>query len=426
MNKLRKILRKGGKNISFHTPAHNNTLPKKFIKYDTTELEYTDNLLRPQNVLKELESEISSIYGPFDAFISTNGATSCVYAAVYAAKHKGGFLIAGKAHMSVYNALRINGVKAWQAEGLNEETLKNIPCGVIFTTSPDYFGNCVDLSYYRKLADKYNCLLVVDSSHGSHFVLNDKFPISATKYGDLVIHSLHKTLPAATGAAVLLCNNKELSPLCAQARRLFHSTSPSYITLCSIERAFHIMRKRGRALYDRVYAAVNRFKKKDLGEFEVCSSDDFSRLVLRSVYEGGQVVKELGKMGVDMEMGCQDKVVAIVTPYNYRRLGALAKRLRKINGLKRYVKNEKEQEKEGGKVVELDFCPRKELVDIDSAAGRRAYCEIGIYPPGLPLVLSGEVISQEVAQTIKNNIDNCFGLENNMAPVISYKDGGQR
>ena len=77
------------------------------------------------------------------------------------------------------------------------------------------------------------------------------------------------------------------------------------------------MRKRGRALYDRVYAAVNRFKKKDLGEFEVCSSDDFSRLVLRSVYEGGQVVKELGKMGVDMEMGCQDKVVAIVTPYNY-------------------------------------------------------------------------------------------------------------
>lgn len=420
-------LTKNKNKISFHTPGHNNTLPKQIIKYDITELEYSDNLLYAKGALKDLQQKVSHIYNVKRAFLSTNGATNCIQTAIYATKHKGGFLIVGNAHSSVYNTLRLLSDKAYYIESLDDTTTLPDDVGTLIITSPNYYGQCLDLEYYKKLAKRQNLILIIDASHGSHFAFSNKLPISATLYGDLVIHSLHKTLPVATGGAALLCNNTDLIAKSDLGRNLFHSTSPSYITLASIDRAFSIMAESGEKLYDKVYFAIKTFKESNLGKFKCLQNNDFSRLVLYSEFDAKQVLQKLLNMGLALEMSCENKVVAIVTPYNYKHLQKLAKALRIVSQchipLFKSYGNSKFNDR---KIKELIFNKQKEYINLDDAEGRISFREIGLYPPGVPLVKSGEIITKQVIQTLKENEDNCFGLEKHTVAVISYNDGGKR
>lgn len=422
---LIKVLQKHRSKKSFHTPGHSNTLPSQLLKYDITELHYSDNLLFANGVLKELEQRLSCIYNSKRAFISTNGATNCILTAIYAVKEYGSFLIVGNAHNSVYNALRILKCKAYHINNLTDIDIETLPddIGVLLITSPDYYGNCLDLNYYSTVAKKKNLLFVIDSSHGSHFIFSEKLPLSVTEYADLVIHSLHKTLPVPTGGACLFCQCSDLIDSCAQARKLFHSSSPSYITLAGIDRAINIMVKKGKTLYENVYNAVKRFKEESKGAFECALNDDFSRLVLKSGFVGKEVMTTLSSMGFEMEMSSHNLVVAIVTPFNYKYLKRLAKALRKISNLPVYVEIPS-LSKKNETISLLHFGGEMEYVDLDKAEGRRAYSEVSVYPPGTPIVKSGEVITKEIINILKENAVNSFGLENNTIAVILYNDGG--
>ena len=127
--------------------------------------------------------------------------------AIFACKSKGDFLIVGKAHVSIYNAMRLFNARAYHVDSFQEEFLQdNIK--TVIVTSPDYFGNAFGLEYLSKCCKANNVTLIVDASHGSHFQFSEELPISATNYGDLVVHSMHKTMPVMTGGSVL-CTKKE-------------------------------------------------------------------------------------------------------------------------------------------------------------------------------------------------------------------------
>ncbi len=414
-------LKKYAKNTSFHTPGHNNSLQKNLSKLDTTELSYSGNLLEEQGITKELEDGLSRIYNVQRAFVSTNGATNCILTAVYALKARGGFLIFGQVHTSVYNALRIAKALAFDCD-----TLPDIPpqgTRTLIVTYPDYFGKCVNLSALKQYCEKHNLYLLVDSSHGSHFIFSPKLPISATVYGDLVVCSLHKTLPVVTGGAVLLSNKQELADELSLARKLFHSTSPNYVTMSSIDTAIATFAQEGNRLYDKIFAAIEHFSKTDIGNFKVEKTDDFTRLVISSEISGAAVSSELSKRRIDMEMSFENKVVAIVTPYNYNKLSALSHALKKIStlSLSEWVVAEK-IESQGLRLVE--WGKAFELVPLVEAVGKTAYCDIGIYPPGTPIIKGGETITSEAVELINKNPVSSFGLVNGRAAVLLYKDGG--
>lgn len=415
-------LKKHSRNVSFHTPGHSNSLKKRLLKLDTTELFYSGNLLQAQGITKEPEEKLCRIYNSQRAYISTNGATNCIFAAVYALKARGGFLILGQVHTSVYNALRISKAMAFDCDTLPEI----LPQGIktLIVTYPDYFGKCVNLAEIKKYCEKHCLYLFVDSSHGSHFIFSPKMPISATLYADLVVFSLHKTLPVVTGGAALLCNDKEFFDGLFLARKLFHSTSPSYITMSSIDTAVSSFAKKGGRLYDKVFAELERFSETDIGDFKVEKTDDITRLVISSKNSGAAVSSELSKRSIDMEMSFENKVVAIVTPFNYKKLHRLSRALKKISvlSLPEWTASEEKPKNVGLRLVE--FSEEFELVPLEEAVGRTAYCDIGVYPPGIPVIKAGEAVTAETVELLKKNPLNSFGLVNGSAAVLLYKDGG--
>lgn len=414
--------------ISFHTPAHNNTLPSEFLHCDITELCYSDNLLNAKGSLKKLEQKVSSIYQVKKAFISTNGATNCILTAIYCLKDKGSFLIVGDhTHKSVYSALEVANCQAYFTSNLTKDNISKLPhdIKVIVLTTPNYYGECIDIDFYQDFAQKNNCYLVIDASHGCHFVFSSKLPRSVSYCGDLVVHSFHKTLPVPTGGAVLLCNNTQLVDECNRIRQLFHSTSPSYFVLVGIERAIDIMQKDGEILYDLIYNAILEFRKFDIGNFKCLVNHDFSRLVLYSDFDADIAMQQLFERGFALEMCDGNKLVAIVTPYNYKALKQLAKALKTISELKiAQNKNKIKKHIAEQDISKIIFNPQKELVDIDNALGRISANQVGIYPPGTSILRSGEVITQQTIKVIKENMDKAFGLENSKLSVILYDNGG--
>ena len=117
--------------------------------------------------------------------------------------------------------------------------MRDIKPSALVVTSPDYFGNTLDLEYIKGLCESCGAALIVDAAHGSHFAFCDRLPVSATGYGDLVIHSFYKTMPVMTGGA-LHC--KESTPKrAAFALSEIHTTSPSYPVMLSIESAVAVM-----------------------------------------------------------------------------------------------------------------------------------------------------------------------------------------
>lgn len=397
----------------FHTPGHAGTL----LKNDITELDYSDNLISPENILKELEKNIASIYNVEACFISTQGATHNIFQAIYACGEEGAFLIVGKTHVSIFNAMRVFKYKTYHTDVLD---FNSIPEDVktIIVTSPNYEGKVLDLEKICSEAHSRNIRVIVDASHGSHFAFSQLLPKSATKYGDLVIHSLHKTLNVITGGSVLLCK-KEYADRANLCRKLLHTTSPSYVTITSIENAIYDIQTRGESEYRKVINAIESFKSTLPKEFSLLENDDKTRVVLVSKYSGKALSRYLSTCGVEVEMAIENRVVLIVTPWNFKGLKKVSKVLKYVQGLEVFNSEEIPYSKHDIPTL-LKFEGEPIKVKLEDAVNKKSYLEVGIYPPGVPLVYSNDLLSQEVIDTLlrfRKSYD-LFGLDNGFIYVI--------
>ncbi len=403
--------------IRFHTPGHSGQLDKNLMDCDVTELSYSDNLLSPTGIINELEKKLASAYNVEACFISTQGATANIFMAIFACKSKGDFLIVGKAHVSIYNAMRLFNARAYHVDSFQEEFLQdNIK--TVIVTSPDYFGNTLDLKYISQHCREKNVTLIVDASHGSHFQFSEELPLSATNYGDLVIHSLHKTMPVMTGGSVL-CAKKEYVNNVILARKLLFSTSPNYVTMCSIDRAIDEFLTRGNEYYKAIKEEINKFKNALNSDFAVERNDDFSRLVVSSKYVGKEVEKALFNLGYACEMSYENKVVFIVTPYNYKHLPKLAEDFDKVKGISEYLPSSDICTRHPTPTA-IPFGGEAELVDLNQSINRRAFLEVGFYPPGVPFLYSGDLITEEKIAILQKEMQykEVFGLDNNGIYVL--------
>lgn len=268
-----------------------------FSRLDLTEIEGADNLFFPTGIIKSLEERVSDLFS-CDCYISTNGSTSLVKTILWLFKERD-FIVQRGSHFSVFNAAAIFSIEPiiigdYETVSLfeiEEAILKAKRGCVLFLTSPNYYGEILDICKIKDICKKYDAILAVDCAHGAHlsFLRENKNPISLG--ADICCCSMHKTLPTLTGAAVLqikkgLFEREEIKKTMA----LFLSSSPSYLIMDSIglcvDWLFGCFSKPFLELEERKENLVGKLNLKFL-KTEPC------KLVLDCLYVKGGVFKAL-------------------------------------------------------------------------------------------------------------------------------------
>jgi len=255
-----------------HMPGHKRN--KKFLppalmgELDITEIDGFDDLHNPSGVLLDTETLASQLYGSRKAFTLVNGSTVGILAAIGAhTQHGDKMLAVGDYHWSTSNAAKLFGLELIKlAVDIDEKT--GVPCSVspeavdvaltenpntklVVITSPTYEGVVSDVSAIAKVAHTHGCLLIVDSAHGAHLGFSDAFPKNAVVQGaDVVVMSLHKTLPALTQCSLLhVCSERADVPGIRDMLYILQTSSPSYVLMSSIDYCLRLLKSDGVELF---------------------------------------------------------------------------------------------------------------------------------------------------------------------------------
>ena len=250
----------------FHMPGHkrNTELMGKGLPYgiDITEIDGFDDLHHADGILLELEQRIAKLYGADRSRILINGSTAGIMSAILGCVDRGGkLLVARNCHKSVYHAMELGGMEpvylypefdtTWEINGVIEpEQIKDAleadpEIQAVMLVSPTYDGVVSDIRTIAEIVHSYQIPLIVDEAHGAHFGFHPYFPENSNRCGaDVVIHSLHKTLPAPTQTAVLHINGT-----IAKEEQIWHylnmlqTSSPSYILMAGIDRCVGLLER---------------------------------------------------------------------------------------------------------------------------------------------------------------------------------------
>ena len=235
---------------SFHMPGHKGRLDP----LDVTELPGLDDLYAPEGMLKEALERAAKRYGSDHCFYLVNGSTVGVLTAISAAVKRGGHLIMQRAsHKSAYHAAMLRDLKlSYIYEDC--DPLCGAGCGVsldrvkdavaadpeaeaVFITSPSYEGFAADVAAIASYLHSAGKKLIVDAAHGAHFAMSETFPQCAVAAGaDMVVMSLHKTLPCPNQAALLHIKGERVSALRTNAfLSVYQTSSPSYTLMACMD-----------------------------------------------------------------------------------------------------------------------------------------------------------------------------------------------
>ena len=319
-------------------------------------------------------------------------------------------------------------------QGARKEAAADIIAGVVIT-SPTYDGISSDIRAIAELVHSYGLPLIVDQAHGAHFGLHPAFPENAVRLGaDVVIHSVHKTLPAPTQTALIhrngsLVNSEKLRKYLA----IYQSSSPSYLLMAGIDEAVTKARQEGLERLETLLMLREELLEevKNCRWVHVCPYTEPGKLVIsvkNSSMTGQQLYDVLReKYQLQMEMASGSSVVAIITMMDTKEgFHRLASALKETDaGLDRA--------KEVKVLSNLRLLPEVKMplwkayattgeqIEIEKAAGRTAADFVNLYPPGIPLIVPGESITQEMIEVIQSYLSNDYnvqGIKGNKIRII--------
>lgn len=430
--------------IPMHMPGHkrNTALLGTDLPYkiDITEIDGFDNLHGASGILNEYMEEIAAFYGTKRSFYLVNGSTCGILAGIRAATKRGGKIaVSRNCHKSVYHAIELFGLESVylmpemdEAFGIHggispasiADTLKQHPdTQLVVLTSPTYEGVVSNIASIAEICHTHGIPLMVDEAHGSHFNYSEHFPISATALGaDIVIQSLHKTLPALTMTSLAHLNGDLVRPEeMARQLAIFESSSPSYVLMASIDRCFRLLRDEGEQLFENYDQRLTGFSGKmaQLRHLKVlCHGNDrldahknffaFDKgKILISAHGTGLAGQRLAETlrseyHIEMEMAYGDHALAMTSVCDTdAAMAALADALLAIDstlgsmagedgmGSGTFLFSLPEKKCEIWQALESEKinCP------IEDSVGQTAAEYIWAYPPGIPLLVPGERIS---------------------------------
>lgn len=439
----------------FHMPGHKRSELAFSNPYsmDITEIEGFDNLHHATGILKEAQQRAADLYHSRHCFYLVNGSTCGLLAAICAAARKRDrVLVARNCHKAVYHALYVNELQAqylYPAITGNEiqgqitkkqvsEALSHDPdIAAVIITSPTYEGVISDVSGIAEAAHAHGIPLIVDEAHGAHLGFGADFPENAVKQGaDAVIMSLHKTLPSFTQTALLhLCSDRIAEKQVEKYLDIFETSSPSYLLMAGMESCVRMLRENKQQLFTSCREKLNRFYKdtaeltklhvmnrRDFLEEEVFDWDD-SKLVIFTE-KAGVTGKELYRLLLDdyhlqMEMVSGSYVLGMTSIMDRQEgFDRLAYALYEID--RKLTNGTVTAAHKNGKIetgsdfircmyqknrMEMQIYQASELPDrevpLDEAVGKMSAGYLFLYPPGIPMIVPGEIISREFIEKIR-------------------------
>lgn len=410
-------------NYPFHMPGHKRSpLLNKNLGYtrDFTEIDGLDNLNDPKEVFVEMEEKIADIYNVKDAIISTNGSTSGILAAIRAiSKNNKKILIQRSSHKAVYNACLINTLKVDYINVITndigaivnisyselEKKLKDNSYGAVVITSPSYEGYILDIEKTYEICKKYRTKLIVDMAHGSHLFLTSAYKNTF----DLAICSFHKNLPALTPGAAVLINDRNLIKDVRKSMAIFQTSSPSYLILESIDEIINNI-DLIENLNKNLEKNLNDFYKIKLNNLKIidCKNKDKSKILISTKntnINGKDLQALLKKEKIEIEMAYPSYALLIATMFDSdeafvllsNSLKNIDKAIRKDNNFYNFSYKISDKIYE---IYEADLMGKKDY-DIGDSVGKVSGEFIYAYPPGIPLLAPGELISDQLIDNIK-------------------------
>lgn len=273
----------------YHMPGHKRRpwgkLPEEMYLRDITEIDGFDDLHQPKGAFKELQEYAAWLYGAEESFCLVNGSTSGILCAVSAALPEGGhILMARNCHRAAYHAAYLRKLSVTYLypplmeeydiyDGITplqvEKALEREPdIGAVLIVSPTYEGRISDIRGIVEIVHNKGIPLIIDEAHGAHLGFGQDFAENSCRAGaDIVIHSVHKTLPALTQTALLHVNGGRVDR--SRIRRYLHiyqSSSPSYLLMAGIDNCLKCLEKEGAGAFAIFAAAYGRL----LEELSVC------------------------------------------------------------------------------------------------------------------------------------------------------------
>ena len=440
----------------FHMPGHKrkSLTEERTYSIDITEIDGFDNLHHPESILRELNEMATALYGTEESRLLINGSTCGILTAISACCSYGGkILVARNCHKAVYNGILLQGLKAvyvypqTEAEfGLNgsilpeavKEALEaNKDIQAVLITSPTYDGVLSDIEKISHIVHTYGLPLIVDEAHGAHLPFSrGLFPESALKKGaDIVIHSLHKTLPAFTQTALLHINSQRVNrDKVVRYLEVYQTSSPSYILMAGAGSCLKWLKQEAyeafgayeeqllfwRRKYRELLAGTEKVKLVEHNETEGRMLDgiyayDPSKIIFStagSCLNGEklyQIFRE--KYHLQMEMAACTYVLALSSVCDWevgfeRLYKALTEECMINSGGKQREQVERNSGKgekccappEAKQIFTLSQAEQMErkIVNLRDSVGFVSASSLYLYPPGIPFLLPGEEITEEM------------------------------
>lgn len=402
-----------------HMPGHKGRCFLGCEPWDITEIHGADALYEAEGILAESEQNAAALFGSQRTCYSTEGSSQCIRAMLYLAVAASGshtVVAARNVHRAFVSAAALLDLEIrwlWPEESRSlcgcpispaqlEETLNSLPepPAAVYLTSPDYLGGMAEIPALAQVCHQHGTLLLVDNAHGAYlrFLQPSLHPLDLG--ADLCCDSAHKTLPVLTGGAYLHLSPTapaQLAPLAKSALGLFGSTSPSYLTLASLDLCNRYLAE---GYPQRLAEAVERLaelrEKLTAAGWRVEPSDPLRVTVAapRGV-TGQELAGQLRRQGVECEYADRDFLVLMATPENTpEELAQAAAALGQCPGEANPPQLPLARGERACSIRQAAFAPR-ETVDAAHSLGRVCGLPTVGCPPAIPIAVSGERITPE-------------------------------
>lgn len=430
--------------VPFDVPGHKrgkgnreltDFLGEKCMTVDVNSMKPLDNLCHPVSVIKEAEEIAADAFGAAHAFFMVGGTTSSVQSMILAACKEGDKIIMPRnVHRSAINALvlcgaipiyvnpdvdkRLGIALGMSLNDLEKTMVENPDAKAVLVNNPTYYGICSNIKGITELAHKHGMLVLADEAHGTHFYFDKDLPMSAMEAGaDMASVSMHKSGGSLTQSSFLLIGEKVNADYVRQIINLTQTTSGSYLLMSSLDISRKNLALNGKEIFEKVrgLAKYARGEINKIGDYyayckEIVNGDsvydfDVTKLSVNTLDVGlaGIEVYDLlrDEYDIQIEFGDIGNILAYISVGDRER--EIERLVSALAEIRRRFKKEKtgmlDHEYINPQVVvspKTAFYGEKESLPIMESAGRVCSEFVMCYPPGIPILAPGELITKEI------------------------------
>ncbi len=428
--------------VPFDVPGHKRgrgnpelvqLLGEKCVGLDVNSMKPLDDLCHPSSVIREAEDLAAAAFGAAHSFFMVGGTTSSVQNMIFSVCKEGDKIIMPRnVHKSAINALVMCGAipvyvnpevdkrlgisLGMEPKKLLQAVEDNPDAVAVLVNNPTYYGICSDLKSIVKIAHEYGMKVLVDEAHGTHFSFNDDLPVS-----DMSAVSMHKSGGSLTQSSILLLNKSMNADHVRQIINLTQTTSASYLLMASLDISRRNLALNGKNSFAKVIqmASYAREEINDIGDYYAYGRElingtsvyDFDVTKL-AVY-----TRDLGLAGIEVydilrdEYDIQIEFGDISNMLAYISIGDRLQDIERLVGALDDIKRLFKRDKAGMLSAEyvnpkVAVPPRKafysEKISLPLRAAEGKICTefVMCYPPGIPILAPGELITKEIIEYI--------------------------